>query len=415
MHLLRSFVAVRTALLATLPLAATFLIDQAALADWTQFRGGDSSGAVADAALPSTLDARKSVTWETPLPGRGLSSPIVIGDRVFVTCSSGARQGRLHVLCFRATDGVKLWERQFFATGRTMCHEKTAVAANSPASDGQRVFALFSSNDLVALDLEGNLLWLRSLTLDYPNVSNSLGMSSSLVVADGVVVAQVENDTQPLALGLDAATGINRWKLERPKLANWTSPIVFREGGAGRTLVGLQSGKGLLAVEPATGKEVWNYAEGASTIPSTAVGEGGVLFVPSFGITALKPGAPGQSPAQLWRSGNLRPGTSSPAVRGDRVYTINGAGVLNCGNTANGERVWQLRMKGPFSASPVLAGKYLYAPSEKGLLQVVDTSKPEGELVSELDLGDTILGTPAISGGALYLRSDGRLWKISGS
>ena len=386
----------------------------AARADWTQFRGGDSSGAIPEDVLPSRLEPKKNIAWELPLPGRGLSSPIIVGDRLFVTCSSGPRQGRLHVICYRASDGVKLWERQFFATGRTMCHEKTCVAANSPASDGERVFALFSSNDLVALDLDGNLLWLRGLTLDYPNVSNSLGMSSSLVVADGVVVAQVENDSQPLAIGIDAKTGRNRWKLDRPKMANWTSPIVFKEPGSSRSLVGLQSGKGLLAVDPSTGKEVWNYGDGASTVPSSAVGAGGILFVPSQGLTALKPGGDGKAPTQLWRSGNLRPGTSSPVVQGDRVFTVNGAGVLSCGNATTGERAWQVRLKGPFSASPVMAGRFLYVPNEKGLLQVVDTSKPEGELVSELDLGETILGTPAISGGALYLRSDGRLWKIAG-
>lgn len=382
-------------------------------ADWPHFRGADGSGAVPDAVLPTALDPKRSIAWETPLPGRGLSSPIIVGDRVFVTCSSGPKQARLHVLCFRASDGVRLWERQFFATGRTMCHEKTAVAANSPASDGQRVFALFSSNDLVALDLDGNLLWLRALTLDYPNVSNSLGMSSSLVVADGTVVAQVENDTQPLALGIDTATGVNRWRLDRPKMANWTSPILFTDPSTGQKVVGLQSGKGLLGVDPATGKELWNYAEGASTIPSSAAANG-VLYVPSFGITAIKPGAPGQPPTQLWRANTLRPGTSSPAVFGDRVYTINGAGVLSCGDAKDGKRIWQLRLKGPFSASPVMAGRFLYVPNEAGMLQVVDTSKPEGELISELDLGQTILSTPSISGNALFLRSDGKLWKVAG-
>jgi outer membrane protein assembly factor BamB len=395
--------------LALLAVSASLL----ARADWTQFRGSDGSGAVPDASLPTTLDPKRSITWEIPLPGRGLSSPIIVGDRVFVTCSSGPKQARLHVICYRASDGVKLWERQFFATGRTMCHEKTSVAANSPATDGQRVFALFSSNDLVALDLDGNLLWLRALALDYPNVSNSLGMSSSLVVADSTVVAQVENDTQPLALGIDAATGVNRWSLERPKMANWTSPILFTDPATGHKVVALQSGKGLLGVEPATGKEVWNYAEGSSTVPSSAAA-GGVLYIPSFGITAIKPGAPGQPPTQLWRANTLRPGTSSPVVAGDRVYTINGAGVLSCGNTQTGDRVWQLRLKGPFSASPVMAGRFLYVPNEAGLLQVVDTSKPEGELISEMDLGQTILSTPSISGNALFLRSDGKLWKVGG-
>ncbi len=402
-----------------IPVAALAVLAALATAsargDWTRFRGGGSSGASTDGTPPTSLKGRESVVWEASLPGRGLSSPIVVGDRVFVTCSSGPRQARLHVICLRASDGVRLWERQFFATGRTMCHEKTSVAANSPTSDGQRVFALYSSNDLVALDLEGNVLWVRGLALDYPNVSNSLGMSSSLVVADGTVVAQVENDTQSLALGIDVVTGANRWKLERPKRANWTSPVVFRDAATGRELIGLQSSKGLLAVDPVNGREVWNYAEGASTVPSTAVGEDGVLFVPSFGLTALKPGVAGETPAQLWRSGPLRPGTASPVVVADRVYTLNDAGVLSAGEVKDGKRVWQLRLKGPFSASPVAAGPFIFAVNEKGVLQVIDTTKPEGEVVSELDLGETLLGTPAISGNALYLRSDARLWKISGS
>ncbi len=393
---------------------AVSAVSTSASADWTQFRGPDGSGSVPDAVLPTALEPRKHITWELPLPGRGLSSPIIVGDRVFVTCASGPKQARLHVFCFRATDGVKLWERQFSATGRTMCHEKTNVAANSPATDGHRVFALFSSSDLIALDLEGNLLWLRGLGLDYPNASNSLGMSSSLVVADGTVVAQLENDSQSLALGIDAGTGINRWKLDRPKRANWTSPIVHTDPSTGRPAVLLQSTQGLLAVDPRSGKELWNYPEGASSTPSSAAG-GGVIFVPSFGITALKPGAPGEAPTQLWRAGNLRPGTSSPTVIGDRLYTLNDAGVLTAGDVRDGKRLWQLRLKGPFSSSPVAAGPFIYATNEKGMLQVVDTRAPEGELISEMELGETILGTPAISGNALFIRSDGKLWKISGS
>lgn len=393
---------------------SALLAGPAASADWTQFRGPGASGCVPDATLPTSLDAAKHIAWNLPLPGRGLSSPVIVGDRVFVTCSSGPKQQRLHVLCFRASDGARLWERRFFATGRTMCHEKTCVAANSPTTDGQRVFALFSSGDLVALDLEGNLLWFRGLGADYPNASNSLGMSSSLVAADGSVVAQLENDSQSLALGIDVATGLNRWKLDRPKRANWTSPVLFQDPVAGRSAVLLQSSAGVLAVEPASGKELWNYSDGASTVPSAATSQG-VIYVPSYGITALKPGGPGQAPTQLWRAGNLRPGTSSPVIIGDRLYTLNDAGVLTAGDLQEGKRLWQLRLKGPFSSTPVAAGSFLYAINEKGLLQVVDTTKPEGEQVGELDLQDTILGTPSISGNALFLRSDARLWKITGS
>jgi outer membrane protein assembly factor BamB len=383
----------------------------AARADWPQFRGPDGNGIARALRLPDKIDSN-SIAWAADLPGRGLSSPIIIGDRVFVTCSSGPRQDRLHVICFNAKDGTKRWERQFWATGRTMCHEKTSVAAPTPASDGERLFAIYSSNDLVCLDLDGNLLWLRGLTRDYPNASNSLGMSSSLTVADGVVIAMVENDDDSFTVGLDAKTGVNRWKLARPRTANWTSPMLFKSGTTTHAL--LQSSKGLVAVEPANGRIVWQYTDGASTIPSATVSDG-VVYVPSHGITALKPEPDGQSPKQLWRSGQLRPATSSPVVVNQRVFVLNDAGVLTCGDAANGNRLWQLRTKGPYSATPVGAGNLLYCVNEKGVLQVIDIAAPEGAVLSELDLGRTILSTPSMANGAVYIRSDGKLWKFGKS
>ncbi len=381
-------------------------------ADWPQFRGPNGNGVANGPAVSAKLDA-SSIAWTADLPGRGLSSPIILGDRVFVTCSSGPKQNRLHVICFNAADGSKRWERQFWATGRTMCHDVTSVAAPTPASDGERIFAIFSSNDLVCLDLEGNLVWLRGLTLDYPNASNSLGMSSSLTVADGVLVAMVENDSESFTAGIDAKTGVNRWKLERPKMANWTSPSLIKSP-SGATHVLLQSGKGVTAVEPATGRIVWQYTEGASTIPSGTVSDG-ILYVPSQGITALQPSTDGSSPKQLWRSGQLRPATSSPIVLNQRVFTLNDAGVLSCGDATDGKRLWQLRLKGKFSATPVAAGVFLYCVNDKGLLQVVDTTQPEGAVTSEVDLGKTVLSTPSISHGSIYVRSDGKLWKLGKS
>src|SRR5262249_15411365 len=150
--------------------------------DWRQFRGPDGAGVSPETNAPAALDPARSIAWKSALPGRGLSSPIVVGGKIILTASSGSQQDRLHVLCFRATDGVKLWERQFWATGRTSCHEKICVAAPTPASDGERIFAPFSSDDLVCLDLEGNLLWFRALMRDYPKAGNSLGLSTSPVV-----------------------------------------------------------------------------------------------------------------------------------------------------------------------------------------------------------------------------------------
>jgi len=383
----------------------------AAHADWPLFRGPDGNGIANAVSLPDKIDTN-SIAWTADLPGRGLSSPIIIGERVFVTCSSGPKQDRLHVICFNAKDGTKRWERQFWATGRTMCHEKTCVAAPTPASDGERIFAIYSSNDLVCLDLDGNLLWLRGLTRDYPNASNSLGMSSSLTVADGVVIAMVENDDDSFTAGLDAKTGVNRWKLQRPKAANWTSPMLFKSGTTTQVL--LQSSKGLVAVEPATGRIVWQYTDGASTIPSATVSDG-VVYVPSHGVTALQPQMDGQSPKQLWRSGQLSPAMASPVVLSQKVFALNGAGVLTCGEAATGKRLWQLRTKGPYSATPVGAGNLLYCVNEKGVVQVIDITAPEGAVASELNLGETILSTPSIANGAIYVRSDGKLWKLGKS
>ncbi|HWN94726.1 MAG TPA: PQQ-binding-like beta-propeller repeat protein [Methylomirabilota bacterium] len=396
----------------TLAQFALFVSVSFAAGDWPQFRGPSGNGVVNDPALPTTLEAQ-NIQWAIDLPGRGLSSPIIIGDRVFVTCSSGPKQDRLHVICFNAKDGTKRWERQFAATGRTMSHDKTAVAAPTPASDGERVFAIFSSNDLVCLDLEGNLIWLRGLTLDYPNASNSLGMSSSLAVTDGVLITMVENDSESFTAGLDVKTGVNRWKLDRPKMANWTSPVLLQSPGQ-PTLAILQSGKGISAVEPKTGRTLWQYTNGASTIPSSTVSDG-VLFVPSHGTTALEPLRDGQPPKQLWRSAQLKPGTASAVVLNRRVFTLNEAGVLTAGDAADGTRLWQLRLKGPFSATPVATGSHLYCVNEKGLLQVVDTESSQGNVVSELDLKQTILSTPSISRGAVYVRSDGKLWKLGKS
>jgi len=380
--------------------------------DWRQFRGPNGNGASDETAVPTALDNTNVLAWKINLPGEGLSSPIIVGDRVFVTCSSGQKQQRLHVICFSAVDGAKLWERQFWATGRTMCQEKTSVAANSPASDGTHIVATFSSSDVVCLDLDGNLLWFRGLGRDYPNASNSVGMSSSLAVAGGVVVAQVECESESFTAGLDVQTGVNRWKLDRPRRPNWTSPVVLRNGD--REILALQSSKGITAVEPATGKTIWEYTDGTSSIPSSAPG-GGVLYVPSHGITAMDFTAVEGKPKQLWRAAQLRPGTASPVVLGEKLFALNDGGVLTCGETATGNRLWQLRLKGEFSATPVAAGKFLYCVNEKGLVQVVDSTKPEGEVISELDLAEKILSTPAISRGAIYFRSDTRLWKFGKS
>ena len=382
--------------------------------DWRQFRGTESNGLGDDVLPPTKWSATENVAWKCALPGRGLSSPIIVGDDVFVTCSSGFRQERLHVVCIDVKDGSKKWERQFSATGRTSHFPKSCVATSTPASDGKRIFALYSSNDLACLDLEGNLQWFRGLTYDHPNASNSLGMASSPIVVGTTLVTQVENDSESLATGIDVETGVSRWTSVRPKKANWTSAVVWpKRFGGTEDLALLQSSEGIVAVKPMTGETVWKYTDGASTIPSSVVADG-VVYAVSHGITALRPPSDSANLEQLWRAGKLGPGTGSPLVYQGRLYSINNAGVLLSADLKTGDIKWQLRIPGPFSGSPVAAGGHLFVFNEKGEGHCVKLGDEAGELVSTGDLaGEVFLCTPAISGGAIFVRSDQTLWKIA--
>jgi outer membrane protein assembly factor BamB len=381
--------------------------------DWPQFRGPDSTGVSLDATIP----AKPKIDWTAPLPGRGLASPIIVGEKVFVTCSSGPKQERLHLICFSATDGTKIWERQLRATGRTMSHPKTSIAACTPCSDGQRVFALWSCNDLAAFDLDGNLLWTRGLTVDYQNASNSLGMASSPIVIGETLVTMIENDSESYSLGIDVKTGRNIWKLDRPKAANWTSPVPWRADAKSPPIVILQSSKGLVGVDPASGSRLWEYAEGASTTSSSVVAAG-VIYSPSNGLTALVPRANGSAPEQLWRSKLINPATISPLILGDRLFSINSAGVIATADIKTGDAGWKLRLTGPFSGSPVGARDHLVAVSEKGLVQIVDVAAPEGAVAGQLQLPlkqenkELVLSTPALSGKHIFIRADSALWRL---
>ncbi len=395
-------------LILTLTLAFLTTVPAATADDWLQFRGTGTNGVSADANVPTELSG-DTIQWEAKLPGRGLSGPIIVGKRVFLTASSGLRELKLHTLCYDANTGKQLWERTSIATGRTVCHPKMCVATPTPASDGKRVFSFYSSNDLSCYDMDGNLQWYRGLGHENPNASNSLGMSSSPVVVGSTVIVQVESDADSFACGLDTETGATKWRLDRPRRANWTSPTVL---GGDSSVVLLQSSKGLSAVDAETGEEHWNFGDGASTVPSATV-IGNMVYIPSNGITVLKLSEDRKSYEQVWQQANLRPSTPSPLVYKGRVYTISST-ALTCANAETGERVWQMRLKGPFSATPLAASNdHLYMFNEKGLAYVVKVSEKGGTIVSRLDLAQTILCTPAISDGGLFVRSDKSLWKMA--
>jgi outer membrane protein assembly factor BamB len=392
--------------------ALTWFCVAPALADWRQFRGTENNPVAPDLKLPTEWDVAsgKNIAWRLDLPGRGVSSPIVIGDQIVVTANGWPNKERLYILAFDATSGEELWRRQAWATGRTLCHDTSANAAPSPASDGERIFAFYSSNDLVCLDLEGNPLWFRGMSYDYPKAANDVGMAASPLVVGDTLVIQMENLGDSFAAGLDVATGETRWKIPRKQAMNWCSPAAIHTAD-GKSAVLLQSGDMLTAHDPKTGEQLWKYeAECAGIASSTTAGNR--IYLPAAGLTALEVQSATSAPSVAWESAKLGPGSPSPVVAGDKVYTLSRNGVLNCGAVADGKLLWQHRTYGSnFWATPVIAGGYAYCVNQEGTATVVKLDgKPES--VSKTDFGERILGTPAIADGGLIFRSDKHLWKI---
>jgi outer membrane protein assembly factor BamB len=379
-------------------------------ADWRQFRGTDQTSASVASQVPTTFDAKtgENIAWKAPLVGKGVSGPIVVGHRVYVTASSGATtQNRLHVLAYDANSGEQVWKRDFWATGRCFHHPTSANAAPTPASDGQRIFAFYSSNDLVCLDLDGNLLWYRGLGHDYPKAGNDVGMSSSPVVVGATVVVQVESQGDSFAAGIDVETGETRWRIPRPNAANWASPGALQTKD-GRGLVLLTSGKGLTAHDPITGEQKWSYGVGCAGISSVTT-KGSRIYLPANGLTVLD--SEGSAPSVAWESNKVAPGNASPVVDGEKVYGLSGS-VLSCGSDKDGEPLWNKRLKGGFWATPVVAGGHIFCPNQEGQCFVISVEN-EGEVVATNEIGESVLGSPAVANDALYIRGEKHLIKVA--
>lgn len=379
-----------------------------AATDWPEFRGADGSGVAVGETIRTRWSRDEGVAWRSDLPGRGLSSPIVVGDSVFVTASDGARQDRLHMLAFDRGQGTLLWRRSFWAAGRTFCHSTSAVAAGTPASDGRRIVALFSSCDLLAVDLEGRLLWQRNLAVEHPRAGNDIGMGTSPRIIDGVVVVQIDCQGDAFATGIDAATGEDRWSVPRRNIASWSTPLAFAPAGDGKCVV-LQSPDGIEVRRAKDGSLVWNWDGKCDAIAMVAAGADR-LFVPGDGMSALRPLEAGHAPA--WRSPKLSCGIASPLVWGDSIASINRAGVLTVASAGDGAIRGQVRLAGSFWASPILAGDTIVAVNKEGTTFLVSAAG-EPTIIAKNELPGTFTATPAVADGSLYLRSETALWKIA--
>jgi outer membrane protein assembly factor BamB len=386
--------------------AGLFLAAAAALAgDWAEFRGPGGRGVAAGESIRTAWSEAEGIAWKAELPGRSAASPIVVSDLVVTTASSGPKQDRLHVIALDKATGEQRWERIFWATGRTLCHPSSAVAAGTPASDGSRIVTLFSSCDLFCLDLAGRLLWQRNLAVEHPRSGNDVGMGSSPRILDGVAVIQIDCQGDAFAAAIDMASGADRWSVPRPRVASWSSPLPLATADGPGVL--LQNPRGLELRRLADGGEAWRWAADCAGIATTAIGDG-MLFVPADGIAAVPPG--GREPA--WRAAKLSPGIASPVAWNGSIACLNRGGVLAVGDSADGGLRGQVRLAGSFWASPVVVGDTLVAINTEGRAFLVAAgAKPE--IVSENTLPGTFTATPAVADGSLYLRSETALWKVA--
>jgi outer membrane protein assembly factor BamB len=380
----------------------------AVAADWPEFLGPRGRGAAPDQTIRTRWSEAEGIAWKVDLPGRGASSPIVVGDLVVVTASSGVRQDQLHMLAFDKASGRTVWHRRFWATGRTLAHPTSAVAAGTPASDGKRIIALYSSCDLFAVDLTGRLLWQRNLAVEHPRSGNDVGMGSSPRIIGGTAVVQIDCQGDAFALGVDAATGEDRWIVPRDKVASWSSPLALTTPEHGACVL-LQGPRGLDLHTAADGKKVWSWKAACAAI-STVAESGSMLHVPGDGIVAVAPMTDAAKPA--WTSTKLSCGMASPLVWGDSIACINRAGVLCIGDSADGRLRGQIRLAGSFWASPILAAATIIAVNKEGKAFLISTDG-EPKIVAENELPGTFTATPAVADGSVYLRSETTLWKVA--
>ena len=299
-------------------------------ADWLAFRGSNGNGSF-DQRLPFPVLEKRQ--WLVTISARpGLSSPILVDDLVLLTASSGPNQQTLHILAFDARDGSLEWERKFKATGRTVCHEKTCVAACTLVSDGKKVIAQFSSNGVFCLDLKGQMPG-SGLTFDYPNAANGLSMSSSPFWPKGWL--SFRSKTMPTP-SLSASI----WPMDSPcgkrpaQRANWTSPIVMREQG--REIVALQSKDGISAIEASSGEEIWSFEEERPPSFERLVRTG-----PRFGsfqwVDRFESELHGRTTRTNLEREQAQTGNRSPTVVKDKVYVVNSANVLSCAEVTSGK------------------------------------------------------------------------------
>jgi len=368
--------------------------------DWPGWRGPQGDGVATGPAVPTTWDDTSNVLWKVKLPGRGHSSPVIVGDQVYLETADDAAQVQ-SVLSVDRRRGRLLWQTDLH-TGNfeTAMHYENTHASSTLASDGERLFAVFLNDRRVwcsALSLDGEELW----RTEAGGFRSKFGYSASPTVYQSLVIVAGDHDAGGFVAGLDRASGDIVWRRKRPASASWCSPRVVRLGGRDQLVLG--GCQRVIAYDPLSGEELWNVAGTAeSAVGSAVVGDDVVIVsggFPEKDTVALKPNG-----TLAWRTKESTYVPSLLAFEGFVYLVQHDTGIARCFEAATGRERWKHRLGGSYRASPLLCDAKIYITDMGGRTSVFAANPNEFELLAENQLGTEGFASPGISDGQLFLR-----------
>lgn len=427
----------------TLLLTGSVTAQQAAGEHWPAFRGRQASGVAATANPPTTWDVgdKTNVAWQTPIPGLGHSSPVVWGNRVFVTTAvstSAAAQSvtvgedagidpandiephQWQVIALARDSGRILWTRTVHkGRPRVKRHVKASHASATPATDGRVLVAMLGSEGLFAFDLDGKELWRRDFgplavgLADEPEYE--WGPASSPVIHGDVVIVQNDRYKDSFLIALDLMSGKELWRSSREERPSWATPLVHVHDG--RATVVVISPLFVRGHDLQTGRELWRLADPDGQVKvSTPVAAGDLAIVTGGWPSAAKPiiAVRARDGAEIWRHERGSPYTTTPLVYQGLLYVLTDSGILSAYDVRTGTRAYQTRLSplvGSFSSSPVAAAGRIYFASEDGHVVVVRAGR-KFEVLATNDMDDVCMATPALSGNLLLVRTKSHLYAL---
>ena len=387
---------------------------RAASPDWPAWRGPHGDGRSDDASLPTRWSETENVHWKVAIPGKGHSSPIIWGDKVFVTTALEADQKRI-LLCLNRLDGKTIWSREVLRAPLEQRHERNSYASATPATDGRHVWVSFLQKptiQLVCYDLDGNEVWRKS-----PGTFESIhGFCSSPVLHDDLVVLNCDQDAKAWIVAYDKKTGEERWRADRPnRVRSYCTPLAIDVNGT-KQLV-LSGSESVVSYAPETGRPIWYMDGPTEQLVASLVYEQGVVFVtggyPDLHMLGIDPRGKGDIAKShiLWRTHKGVAYVPSPVASNGHFFVVADNGIASCLEARTGTLNWKQRMGRKHWASAIAGGGHVYFVDEDGETFVVKSS-PQFELVAENSLNEPCFASPAASRGQIFIRTADHLYCI---